>query len=177
MPGPTFTLIQGSTITSNQSSIVLGSGGTIPQTFTDLVIMASTRTNRSNATFDDLYIGLNGSFTGNVRVLYGAIGATPAVQGYTAGAACAGIATAADGALSNVFGNAYIHIPNYTQAINHPFNVQAGTANNSGTAGLGLSAINWTNASQAVTSITLEPGDGSVFIAGSSAFLYGINNS
>lgn len=173
----TYTLITSTTIGSDQTSITLGSGGTIPQTYTDLILLCSMRTNRSNSTFDDLYIGLNGSFTGNTRVTYGALSVTPSVQGYTAGASYAGVAINAGLATSGIFSNTHVYIPNYTTATTHPFNVMGANGNQGAIAGLGLSGVLWSNASQAVTSILLEPGDGTVFNAGSSVYLYGVKNT
>ena len=57
----TYVLIEKYTVGSGGvSSVTLGSGGTIPQTYTDLKIFASIRTNRTASNAENIRLQFNG---------------------------------------------------------------------------------------------------------------------
>jgi hypothetical protein len=165
----TYRLIAHQELASAQASITFGS---IPQTFTDLVLVTSLRganycgilPNGSNAnTSYRILWGLNGSaITSNYTSFSYNIFSTVAISGSTA----------------STFGNTSIYFPNYRSSSNKSVSVDSVNENNSATAeqllGIGL----WNNTA-AISSITLTSLDanlnaGSNFAIGSSATLYGI---
>ena len=101
------------------ASVVVGSGGSsainftsIPQTYTDLKIVVSCRTNRADVK-DYIAVRPNGSTTNDSsRSLIG--------DGSTASSdtesAVIVVTTTGGTATASVFGNAEINIPNYTSA-------------------------------------------------------------
>lgn len=98
-------------------TITVGSGGaasisfsSIPQTFTDLVVMSSTR---SASTGNQLIPSVNGSTATSTRNLFGDGGSALGTTAVT----WIGFGTAS-GDTASVFGNSYFYFPNYalTQA-------------------------------------------------------------
>lgn len=165
----THTLIQSVTVGSaGAASIEFGS---IPQTYTDLVIYLTTRSTYGGVG-DDGSLFFNGLTTGRTcRFLYGngssAAGATEANDGFF---------TVSDTATANVFSTSTIHIPNYTSAINKSFSSDT-AGENSGLAYLAVMAGLWSNTA-AITSIQIvTAGSRGVWKQYSSASLYGIKNS
>lgn len=167
----TYTLIQ---------SVTVGSGGTasitfagIPQTYTDLLIAYSFRTDRPSQEVDNIKISFNGSTTTyTARNLYGN-GATAASSTYTTqrgGLAPSSASTA------SVFSNTEIYVPNYTGSTNKAFSVTATTENNATTAYCEMVTGLWSTTS-AITSVGFSPQDGTLILQYSSASLYGIKNS
>ena len=161
--------------------IVVGAAGassvtfnSIPQTgYTDLVIKASIRNNRSTSTGYPT-LTFNGSSTGySNRELYGdgssayygtAGGMTTAIQFYADGS----------GATSNTFANTEIYIPNYTSSNYKSLSIDAVTENNATAAGALVLAGLWSNTA-AITSITISAGDSATAIQQYSTFyLYGV---
>ena len=80
MPTPTYEPIQTTTLVSSQASVTLGSGGTIPQTYTDLVLVINA-TNSSGISNAGFVVELNGDTGSNYSrtFLYG--DGTSAVSG------------------------------------------------------------------------------------------------
>lgn len=162
-------LIQTVTVGSGgEASITFGSGGTIPQTYTDLVILFSGRSNRG-ATFDNIRVQPNGATTGvSSRILYGSgSGASSFTEGYISGY------TGGNDATASTFGNSSIYIPNYTASTQKSFSIDSVSENNATAATQALTAGLWTG-TDPITSITLDQGDGSTWLQYTSASLYGI---
>lgn len=140
----------------------------IPDTFTDLFIVFSGRSNRANY-FDNIRIIPNGATTGvSSRILYGtgsgvSSGTESYVTGYTAG----------NTATANTFGNSSIYIPNYTSSNQKSFSMNSVSENNATASFQSISAGLWTGTS-AITSITLDQGDGTTWAEFTSASLYGV---
>ena len=164
------------------ATVTVGSGGastidftSIPSTYTDLILFWSARSNRS-AVFDDTLVKFNSSTTNYTqKVLYNDSGTTGS---YTNGSSLglAGLSQAAANDTANVFGNAYIYITNYNSSNYKSFSADGTSENNGSGVGQALSANLWSNTS-AITSITILPGDGTLFSQYSTATLYGIKNS
>ena len=150
--------------TSTSSSVTFSA---IPQTYTDLKLLCSTRLVSGN--FPDLYISFNGStsnFT-NRNILGSGASATSGTEvrviGFTEGTS----------QTSSTFTNGEVYIPNYTSSNYKSFSADNVTENNATTAYSHLVAGLWSDVS-AITSITIS--SGANFDSASTFYLYGISN-
>ena len=164
-----ITLIETKTVGSGGISSVVFSN--IPQTYTDLKISISGRTNR-NSTFDNLNIGFNSSqsnFTGKVLAGYGTSG--------TEGASAAQLVASINSATStaNVFSTVDIYISNYTSSNYKSFSADAVNENIDGFAVSLVGAGLWSSTS-AISSIEFYPVYGTLFTELSTFSLYGISS-
>lgn len=160
-------LIEAKSLTTTTASITFTS---IPQTYTDLMILISARGDAAGQR--DCYISFNSS-TSNFTNKYMEMSNNLVASGTTARyiGAVSGTTTTA-----NVFSNANIYIPNYTSSEYKSFSGDFVTENNAqSTQVLTLSAHLWSNTA-AITSIGFAPSSGS-FIQYSTFYLYGINKS
>ena len=107
------------TFTQIGSTVTVGGGGaaniqftSIPGTYTDLVILASTRSNRVEVN-DGFFVYLNGD-TANITAkrLYGNSSSGSQDGGSS-------LLNDADTATASIFSNSRIYIPNYALAENH----------------------------------------------------------
>lgn len=162
----TFTLIEATTIGSGGASSITFTS--IPSTYTDLLLLHSTRGTSGGNT--NVYIKFNNStsnFTG-VR-LYGE---ASIVYFDTEGRWCG----FSNGAIntSNSFSNTSVYIPNYTGSDYKSFSVDSvATTDGSGVI-TALGAQLWSN-SAAINEITITPDN--AYSQYSTAYLYGISNS
>lgn len=158
------------------ASSTVGSGGTanftfssIPQTYTDLQIVCSTKTNRGTFVNDAIFLNLNGS-TSNITAkrLFGdgSSAASNTGRGILNNAA----------ASTSVFSSTQIYIPNYTSANFKSISADSVTENNGTEAYTQLHAQLWSDTA-AVTSVVLAIESGTLFLEYSTAYLYGIKNS
>lgn len=148
------------------ASIEFGTGGTIPQTYTDLLIVTSLR----NASNEDVGIKLNGS-TANFtnRYLFGNGSSTSSGTVYGNLAAVAPDSTYT----ANTFSNGAIYIANYRTSNNKSALVETVSENNA-TRGIQLlNAMLWSQ-TPAITSISLYQLNTANLAQYSSASLYGI---
>jgi hypothetical protein len=152
------------------ASVTLPATGTIPQTYTDLKVVATARSTRSGSV-DDLVIRFNGSssnYTG--RRLYGSGSSAVSdtltdIRGFATGA----------GTTASTFSNTEFYIPNYTSSNTFKsVSVDAVNENNATESYSGLVAGLWSNNS-AITTITLLANNGNL-VEGSTFYLYGISN-
>jgi hypothetical protein len=140
----------------------------IPQSYTDLLVLLSGRTDRASLT-DDLLITINGSTSNfTYRELIGTGSNAASGSGSTGYEA---IITATN-ATANTFGNLQIYIPNYAGSNAKSISTDYVHENNSSTAYQGIVASLW-NQTAAITSIALDPLNAD-FVQYSSASLYGI---
>lgn len=156
-----------------QSSIVFSN---IPQTYTDLKLVLSTRSSASANAWSDYYISLNGTSTitnWTSRVLYGT-GSSSASSTYSSSLFTIGEGNAGS---SSVFGIADIYIPNYTSTNNQVLSSESGSENNATSSLVQFGAALWSNNNSAITSITLTDYNSGNFVQYSSATLYGIKSS
>ena len=163
----TFTLI---------SSVTVGSGGaatidftSIPQTYTDLVVSTSLR---SNVTGGYVNISFNSNTTGYTNRYIQGSGST-ATSANNVGR-FADISNYS-GDTASTFSNGQIYIPNYTSSNNKSYSSDTANENNATQAYMYLIAGLWSNTS-AITSIQLSPSSGN-FVQYSTAYLYGISNA
>ena len=157
------------------SSVTVGSGGSasisftgIPQTYTDLIIKLSARTNYAGA-FDNTNVQFNGSSTSyTLRFLYG--------NGSSTGSATdTRILDYTDGNTNtaNTFNNSEFYIPNYTSADYKSVSNDSVIENNA-TSGVNYLATGlWSNTA-AITSMVLTPLIGTSFQQYTTATLYGV---
>ena len=160
------------------ATVVVGSGGaasidftSIPQTFTDLMILTSIRSDRasqdtssagvsfnnttSNRTMRDIEADGSNASSGNVTQFYVRIPASTST--------------------ASVFGNAVIYIPNYTSANHKSVSLDSVQENNATRSFLNLMAGLWADTS-AINRITLTENNGANFAQHTTATLYGIGD-
>lgn len=145
------------------SSIVLDD---IPQTFTDLYLVLSLRSNRSSFV-DGYYVKLN-STTPTVRFLQG-VGSGSGQSGTSFNAVSSGNTSTA-----NTFSNDSVYIPNYASTTqNKSYSIDSVMENNATDSYQQISA-NLYASNSAVTQITIESFTANSWREFSSATLYGI---
>jgi hypothetical protein len=165
----TMTLIQTTTLGTAAATIELTS---IPQTFTDLVILASVRAN--TGTQEYLVGSFNSTTTGyNARELVGT--GTGAISNtFTTGASARVLGLApGNGLTANTFSNTAIYLPNYSGSATKSWLGDGVTENNATSSFQGLIAGLWSNAA-AITSISISPFTATTWLADSTISLYGI---
>ena len=165
-------------------TVTVGSGGTanveftsIPQTYTDLVLVHSVRValsdvasssivqfnNDTGANYSSRRLQGDGSIATSTafsnNALFGLSGAVPAAT-----------------ATTSVFSNGLVYIPNYRSSVAKPFSADSVSETNATNGYLGLFASIWSG-TDAITTITLKDYSGTNFVEYSSASLYGIKNS
>ena len=163
------------------SQVTVGSGGavsidftSIPQTYTDLQIVLSGRSNYSNLT-DTLYVKCNGLSTNNRSMWVIGDGLNAIASSSTA---VNNFVRDINGATSttSVFASVQIYVPNYTSSNYKSFSSDGVTETNAGGAGVRLGFTNGTwSSTAAITSISLTA-DGN-FVEYTTAYLYGIVNT
>lgn len=163
-----------SVATSTQASIEFTS---IPQTFTDLVLFVSCRTDQSSTTSNMLF-QFNGDTASNYysRVLWGNGASVTSDYADPASYVYAGPVFSGSVSSSNLFGNATIYIPNYTGSASKTSNIEGVTEDNATTRYVAFSTGRWSGTS-AITSIKVFSGGSANLVQYSSASLYGIKNS
>jgi hypothetical protein len=160
-------------------TVEVGSGGaadieftSIPQTYTDLVLKISARTDTA-FTADEFYAQFNGLTTGLThRLLIG----RPNIPDVVSNTSSTGYFTG-NTATSSTFGSAEIYIPNYNSTSTYKsMSTDSVTEGNSSITRLALGASLWSSNS-AITSIRLVSTAAADFMEHSTATLYGIKNS
>jgi hypothetical protein len=160
-------LIATTTLSSNGTAIL--DLINIPQSFTDLVVLASLRTTRTTFTADDLHFRINSSsVNSSVKRLQGD-GINPG-QSFTADNPP--IANAA-GATANTFSSLSVYIPNYAGSTAKSVSLDSVTENNA-IQGYQVLSAQLTNSTNAVTSIGVRSTTSSNFLTGTTISLYGI---
>lgn len=146
----------------------------IPQTYTDLKIVASLRSNRSAALGDTPALKFNGSSANfSNRYIFGQGSGTP-----TSGAdADSGLGTMpGPNATASVFGSLEVYIPNYTSANNKSFSTESVMETNA-TANYMVMMANLWSQTAAITSISIFSQTSSTILQYSTATLYGIKKA
>ena len=163
----TFELIASSTVGAGGATSV--SFSSIPQTYTDLVLKISSRTNRATVN-DGYYVRFNSSTTGySGIILYGNGSSAVSSSGTT-------IIDDAASSTASTFSNAEIYIPNYTSSNYKSYSVDSVMENNATTAYVWPVSVLWANTA-AITSIQITPDVGPNFVQYSTAYLYGVKNA
>lgn len=172
----TYKLIASNTLSSSAASVTFSS---IPNTYTDLVLKGSVRSDESGSLESLIYFEFNSNTATNYSVTvlrgsgFGADSFRFTNQNYIRSTSGANATTST----ANTFTNFELYVPSYTVSQNKPvFNFSAMETNATeayivATAGL------WRNTA-AVSSVKIGFGNAGVnFVSGSSFFLYGIKNS
>lgn len=176
----TYTLIASNTLSSPASTITFSS---IPQTYTDLIVRASTRTTSTTIFENYTEIRPNGSTTNRSMTYLNANGSTgESIRPFTNWYAIYGFGGSGGGDsagnTANTFDNYELYIPNYTGSNNKVMSGFGVAEQNSATSYMSATAGLWRNTA-AITSIDIfmTAGSGGTFATNSSFYLYGIKNS
>jgi len=167
----TYTLIQTIPVTGATATSIEFSS--IPQTYTDLIVMVSGRANDS-ALYASTKITFNSNATGYSGRYMQGDGATSSGQSF---AQIVGFDPAAT-ATASIFSNATIYIPSYAGSTNKTYTVDCVSENNASSGGTYqvISAGYWGNTA-AITTVTLAMIFGGSYVQYSSASLYGVRSS
>jgi len=163
----TMKLIAKTTLGSSAANIEFTS---IPGTYTDLLFLGSLRSNRAGSAKDDTYLEFNGSSTNLSSRGVEANGAT--ASSFSAAVLYGPLATGST-ATADTFASGEVYIPNYAGSANKSVSISTVSETNATTAFAYATAGLWSNTA-AITSILIKPVNGTNFVSGSSAFLYGI---
>ena len=150
------------------ASVTLPATGTIPATYTDLRLVVSARTNRAD-TFDCLLVKPNNS-SSNLTYRYIRGDGTTASSNTLSRFDING-----NNATASTFGNLDLYIPNYAGSNFKSMSGDSVTENNATEALSGLHAWLWSDTS-AITTLVCAPQFGTLFLEGSTFYLYGISN-
>jgi len=158
-------------------TVTVGSGGqpaieflNIPQTYTDLKIVLSMRTNGAGASgnaWTPCIVTFNTTTTTSSRQLFGTGSATGSDTGVN------NVYSADTDNTASTFSNSEIYIPNYTGTTQKSYSTESVTENNA-TGALALMAGGLTNLTSAITSVKVAP-DTNSFAQYTTATLYGIS--
>ena len=175
MANPTLIPIATTTVGSGGVSSVTFSS--IPQTYTDLLIKVSARTNRSYF-LDQLKMSFNGIASG---YSYKDLDANPSGP-YSGGSSSASVIytgfTSTTNNVANTFGSVDIYIPNYTSSNPKSTSTDSVSEDNATNAGQNIVAGLWSySGNPAISSINLTMDVGTLFTQYSTFTLYGISNS
>lgn len=176
MMAATYIPIQSVTLASSAASVSFSS---IPQTFTDIVVRFSARTDYAgpNELITCTINGVGGTSYSHTTLIGN--GST-VISNRNSSAAYTRIGwSVGSTATANTFGSTEIYLPNYTSIQSKPANSFSVAENNSSTtAGTYINVnANLLSVASAISSIALVPINASNFVAGSTFHLYGIKNS
>lgn len=160
------------------ASIEVGAGGaaeivfdSLPQTYTDLLIVHSTRQS-GGVSFAGVNTQFNSSATGySSRRLYGTGSSTASDSQSGNNAIPSGDANASS-STSNTFSTVTMYVPNYTGSTNKSTSSESLAENNATQAFQFMVAGLWANTA-AITRVAISPTNGN-FVQYSSASIYGI---
>ena len=158
-------------------TVTVGSGGassisfsSIPQTFTDLSIVASCRSSSTSNATDVMLVNFNGAGTSNFSAItYGATSASAFAFQDTNN--YIGM-TATTSQTANSFAVSSAYIPNYTVATNKAYTIESAGPSAGGTWAFRFMGVRWSNTA-AITSMVITPNSGN-FLELSTISLYGI---
>jgi hypothetical protein len=161
-----WTVIAHRELSSAQAEIEFTS---IPQTFTDLVLVLSLRTTTGTA-WSDGKLEFNGVTTGyTARTLYGNGSTVPTPLSETV----LNIRVSSNANTANTFGNQMIYIPNYTGSAQKSVSIDQVTENNA-TQALQALYAGQSDITSAISSLKVTATSGTSYAINSSATLYGI---
>ncbi len=166
-------VIQHQELASSQASITFSS---IPQTYTDLYLVFSTRSSAATVS-GRFYINADTTMSNyETRILYG----SGSGNGFSLSGATSGVHNGVAGWLNqntnytaNTFGSTSMHFPNYTASNHKSISTDSINENNATEAFQMIGASIWKN-NHAITSIEILDALGGNLVQYSSATLYGI---
>lgn len=163
----TYTLIQSVTVGSGGAASI--QFGSIPQTYTDLVLLCSLDQSSSSVIADIQFNGLSTNLSSRLLLGNGSTASS------TSASALRSYGTNPSDFTASIFSNMTIYIPNYSGSTNKSVSIDA-VAENNGTAGFCSFTAGLWSASDPITQIALFVNGGNV-VQHSSISLYGIKNS
>jgi hypothetical protein len=164
--GATYEPIETITLNGSVSTVTLGAGGTIPQTYTDLILVFNGGTVEAG-NFQTRFNG-NASAIYSTVTLYGAANGTPTSGGYpNINVMYPGVASSAPSTLTS---NGILHFSNYSN--NTTFKNMLARYNNAAVE-VDATISTW-RSTDPVTSITIYTYSGTNYLSGSTFTLYGI---
>jgi hypothetical protein len=174
MANPTYKLIASQVVGSGGASSIIFSS--IPQTFTDLKLVISTRTTTS-AINDDVLLTFNGATSGYSGIYLNGNGsvAGSGSNPYGTNRIFLGGNNGAS-STSSTFSNNEVYIPNYASSNYKSVSIDSAQENNGTTANLDLNAGLYSSSS-AISSLSIFSYSGNNFVQYSTFYLYGIRNS
>ena len=170
----TYELIASSSLANNTTNTVTFSS--IPQTYTDLKLVISARSDVTGQQYANIVMQPNGATTNlsdkNLFTINGTSAGSGGDNEMVIGQAATGDQTA------NVFGNSEAYIPNYTGSNYKSSSMDGVNENNATGAAVTMFAGLWQNTA-AITSLDIKflSGSGTNFKQYSTFYLYGIKNS
>lgn len=174
----TYILISSQTLSGTSSSVTFSS---IPQTYTDLLLRMSAKGNSSGfSESPKVTINSLASNYNHLNIFRNTGPGTLNTSNTNAGTyfTIGGGAIGNGSTVPNIFGNGEVYFPNYTNAQDKTMifqGVQTSSTNSSeGVITYGGGRVTTT---EAITSLTIAPINGSLWLADSSFWLYGIKNS
>jgi hypothetical protein len=170
MAGPTMTLISTQTIASGTASTI--SFTSIPQTYTDLILLASVRDDRG---FDQgpMLIGINGAgYTNGARRQMLGTGTSVNSSGQTGNDGWFGYINEST-STANVFSSATVYIPNYATSLAKLYSSDVVQEANGATAYQTLYGGSF-GSTAAITSLQIGAFQTSAFVQYSTFSLYGV---
>jgi hypothetical protein len=157
-------------------TVTVGSGGaanieftSIPQTYTDLLLLCSLDQSNSSVVVDIRFNGLSTDLSSRLLLGNGSVASS------TSASALRSYGTNPSDFTASIFSNMSIYISNYAGSANKSVSIDAVTENNATEAFCNFTAGLW-SASAAITQITLIASGGNM-VQHSSVSLYGIKNS
>jgi hypothetical protein len=171
----TYTLISSFTVSTPAFSVTMSS---IPATYTDLLIVASMRSDNSSSSEGQFLI--NGLTSGYYSKLLAGDGTTPNFYSNSSlSAATWGLTLNGSGTTSNTFANHQINILNYSSTTaTKNWTIDGVTENNGAAQALTWLVQGGNSTTAAISSITFQAWQSFIsFVAGTTFYIYGIKNS
>ena len=170
----TYRLIETATVGSGGAASIAFTS--IPQTYTDLMMVMSIRTNRASVA-DYAAVSFNSSTSSfSLRLLTGN-GSTASSNSYTTSPDSRIVGQAvSDSSTASVFSNGSLYIPNYASSNYKSYSFDATRENNTSGNEMSLGAGLWSDTA-AITSIAITSWGSATLLQYSSASLYGISKT
>lgn len=170
----TFIKLGGVELTSTESSLNFYS---IPQTYTDLILLCSLRTTNSGD-FGFPILRFNGAANNNNMTHRGLMSQSGTVTGSTNSEGVAIRRCPGANAPADYFGSATVWISNYASTTAHKFfqGIFASPRNQLTGSAIGMNACAWSDATP-ISEINILDNAGNSFAQYSSAYLYGVSNA
>lgn len=172
----TYQLIASNTLSSSAASVTFSS---IPNTYTDLVLRCSVRSNYA-AVNDSAKLVINGSTAKNypTTILSGDGSVAQSSRWESPNFGYSYIENCFNGtsATANTFSSIEIYFPNYAGSTSKPFGIFDVTETNATAVRMQVQASQWL-LTAAITSLEISSANAVNLLSGSSFFLFGIKNS
>jgi hypothetical protein len=171
----TYTLIASTSLSSGAANVTFSG---IPNTYTDLKLVISARTNRASDE-DSVGVAFNDTSGSTGWLLLFNNGSsltsgTSSSLGY--GGSFLGRVAAASTTPSNIFSNLEAYIPEYASSSNKTFSTTGGFET-SGSNPYSTLLLSMRTLGAAISQILIVPGNGTQLVANSSFYLYGIKKA